>query len=50
MGSAASQRFQKPGGGKVVECDGMDFVILEGGKIKHNEVYFDHTILAPLLR
>lgn len=41
--------FQKPGGGKAVECDGMDFVIMEGGKIKQNEVYFDRTILAPLL-
>jgi len=41
--------FQKPGGGKIVECDGMDFAIMEGGKLKHNEVYFDRTVLAPLL-
>lgn len=41
--------FQRAGGGKTVECDGMDFVLLDGGKVKHNEVYFDRTILASLL-
>ena len=41
--------FQKPGGGKMVECDGMDFIIIEGGKIKQNEVYFDRAVLTPLL-
>ena len=41
--------FQKPSGGKIVECDGMDLVLLDGGQAKRNEVYFDRTILAPLL-
>ena len=41
--------FQKPSGGKIVECDGMDFILLDDEKAKHNEVYFDRTILAPLL-
>jgi len=41
--------FQKPSGGKIVECDGMDLILLDGEQAKHNEVYFDRTILAPLL-
>ena len=34
---------------KVVEVDGMDFVLLEGDKIKRNDVYFDRAVMAPLL-
>jgi ketosteroid isomerase-like protein len=41
--------FQKPGGGKIVECDGMDLILLQGEQAKRNEVYFDRTILTPLL-
>jgi ketosteroid isomerase-like protein len=32
-----------------VEADGMDLVLVEGGKVKRNEVYFDRAVLAPLL-
>ena len=41
--------FQVAAGGKVVETDGMDFILFEGDKIKRNEVYFDRTALAALL-
>ena len=41
--------FQKSGGGKIVECDGMDLILLDGEQARHNEVYFDRTILASLL-
>ena len=41
--------FTKPGGGKMVEADGMDLVIMEGDLLKRNEVYFDRAVLAPLL-
>ena len=41
--------FRKPGGGKIVECDGMDLILFDGEQAKRNEVYFDRTILAPLL-
>ena len=34
---------------RVVEVDGMDFVLLEGDKIKRNDVYFDRAVMAPLL-
>ena len=34
---------------KVVEVDGMDFVLIEGDKIKRNDVYFDRAVMAPLL-
>ena len=32
----------------MVEADGMDIVLLEGDRIKRNEVYFDRAVLAPL--
>ncbi len=41
--------FRRPGGDEVVECDGMDLVVLEGERLKRNEVYFDRSVLAPLL-
>lgn len=41
--------FQKPGGGDKVEADGMDLVIMQGDRVKHNEVYFDRAVLAPLM-
>ena len=41
--------FQKPGGEKIVEADGMDLVVMEGELLKRNEVYFDRAVLAPLL-
>ncbi len=41
--------FQKPNGDKTAEADGMDLVILSGGRIARNEVYFDRAVLAPLL-
>jgi len=41
--------LQKADGGKVVEVDGMDLVLLEGDRISRNDVYFDRAALAPLL-
>ena len=38
-----------PGGDKAVEVDGMDLVVLDGVKIKRNEVYFDRAVLASLM-
>lgn len=41
--------FQRVGGEKVVEADGMDFVVLDGERVKRNEVYFDRAALTALL-
>jgi ketosteroid isomerase-like protein len=41
--------FRKAGGNTTVEADGMDLVMLKGGRASRNEVYFDRAILAPLL-
>lgn len=41
--------FKRQGGDKIIEADGMDLVIVEGGRIKRNEVYFDRAVLAPLM-
>ena len=41
--------FKKPGGGHTVEADGMDLVLLDGDRVKRNEVYFDRAVLAPLV-
>ena len=41
--------FKRSGGDKVVEADGMDLIVVENGRIKRNEVYFDRAVLAPLL-
>lgn len=30
-------------------ADGMDLVVIDGDRIKRNEVYFDRAVLAPLL-
>ena len=32
-----------------VDVEGMDLAILEGDRLKRNEVYFDRAVLAPLL-
>jgi ketosteroid isomerase-like protein len=32
-----------------VDLEGMDLVLLEGDRIKRNEIYFDRARLAPLL-
>ena len=34
---------------RSVEVEGMDLVVIEGERIKRNEVYFDRAMLAPLL-
>jgi ketosteroid isomerase-like protein len=40
----------RPAGGDTeVQVDGMDLVVVEGDRIKRNEVYFDRAVLAPLL-
>lgn len=33
---------------REVEVDGMDLVLMEGDKVKRNEVYFDRAALAEL--
>jgi uncharacterized protein (TIGR02246 family) len=33
------------GGGRTVEIDGMDLVLLEGDRLRRNEVYFDRMAL-----
>jgi ketosteroid isomerase-like protein len=37
------------GGDTTVAVEGMDLVVLEGERLKRNEVYFDRAALAPLL-
>ncbi len=41
--------FRVPGGDETVEADGMDLVLLEGNRVRRNEVYFDRAVLAALL-
>lgn len=41
--------FRLPGGRESVEVEGMDLVLIEGGRVKRNEVYFDRAALAPLM-
>ena len=41
--------FQRGSSDVVVEVDGMDFVRVQDGRIKRNEVQFDRAALAPLL-
>jgi hypothetical protein len=37
------------GGDTTVEVEGMDLVVLQGERLKRNEVYFDRLALALLL-
>lgn len=37
------------GSGRSVQLDGMDIALLEGGRVKRNEVYFDRGALAALM-
>ena len=41
--------FKRPGRELIVQADGMDLALLRGDKICRNEVYFDRTVLAPLM-
>jgi len=41
--------FRKADGGATVEADGMDLVLVEGDRVKRNDVYFDRSVLAPLV-
>jgi ketosteroid isomerase-like protein len=41
--------FKRRGQKEKVEIDGMDLVIYEGNRIKRNEVYFDRSLLIPLM-
>lgn len=34
---------------RTAEVDGIDLVLIEGGRVKRNEVYYDRAALAPLL-
>jgi len=38
-------RLTPASGGRTVEVDGMDLVLLEGRKLRRNEVYFDRAAL-----
>lgn len=50
-GAAALWRasFRKPGAEQTVEANGMDLVLLDGDRVKRNEVYFDRVVLAALV-
>ena len=41
--------FRRSDGTRTVEADGMDLVVMRGGLIARNEVYFDRAALAPAL-
>lgn len=41
--------FRRAGGDAEIEVNGMDLVLIEGDRLKRNEVYFDRAALAPLL-
>jgi nuclear transport factor 2 (NTF2) superfamily protein len=40
--------FQRNNKSRAIKADGMDLVILEGDRIKRNEVYFDRMCLLPV--
>ena len=42
-------RLTPAGGDRSVEVDGMDLALLEGELVRRNEVYFDRSVLAPLV-
>lgn len=37
------------GSERSVEVEGMDLIVLDGDRVRHNEVWFDRAALAPLL-
>jgi ketosteroid isomerase-like protein len=41
--------IRRAGGAKEVEFDGMDLVVVRDNLVERNEVYFDRTILLPLV-
>ena len=41
--------FRLPDGELEVTVDGMDIVLIEGDRVKRNEVYFDRAALVPLM-
>jgi len=41
--------IRKTDGRQTTEVDGMDLVILRDGRIARNDVYFDRSVLMPLL-
>jgi ketosteroid isomerase-like protein len=40
-------RLTPAGGGPTVEVEGMDLALLQGDKLRRNEVYFDRMALLP---
>jgi hypothetical protein len=42
-------RLKRLGGEREVIVNGMDLVVVEGELISRNEVYFDRSLLAPLM-
>ena len=43
-------KLARAGSEKSVEVDGMDLILIEGGRVKRNDVFFDRSVLAPLLK
>ncbi len=41
--------IRRASGGKEVEFNGMDLVLVRDNLIERNEVYFDRTVLLPLM-
>ena len=41
--------LQYEGRGSVVEVNGMDLILMRGELVERNEVYFDRSVLAPLM-
>ena len=41
--------LQYEGKGAVVEVNGMDLILMRGDLVERNEVYFDRSVLAPLM-
>lgn len=42
--------IRRADGGKTVEIEGMDLILLENDLIKRNDVYFDRAALASLFQ
>ncbi len=41
--------IQAADGGDTVDVDGMDLIVMSGDLVERNEVYFDRSVLAPLM-
>lgn len=41
--------IRPPSGSEIVEMRGMDLIMMRGDLVERNEVYFDRSVLAPLM-